>query len=227
MVSKEIQINKTSEFDGNRSRFASWRNEWTLYLDINEDIYNTDTKKIGYVISYMTSGEALLWRTQWTCEKTTSGKVTYGRFTDFCTELEKAFAEVYEEPVARKLLFQLKQTGMTAVEYTTKFKLLAAQGNLRSSGTKGATDDMMLRDIYIAGLNKPLKKEVENEKEPPETLADWITRAIARDQQWRLNNPTTSSLLPLSKKTVVKSVKTTKPEETRIAKLTDAEREKL
>ncbi|KAJ2933639.1 hypothetical protein H1R20_g3471, partial [Candolleomyces eurysporus] len=116
---------------------------------------------------------------------------------------------------------------MTAVEYTTKFKLPAAQGNLKSSGNKGATDDMLLRDIYIAGLNKPLRKEVENEKEPPETLSDWITRSIARDQQWRLNNPTSSTLLPLLKKTTVKAVKTTRTEGTRIAKLTDAEREKL
>ncbi|RXW12143.1 hypothetical protein EST38_g13711 [Candolleomyces aberdarensis] len=110
MSNKEIQINKTSEFNRDRSRFAAWRNEWTLYLDINSKIYDDDVKKIGYVLSYMTSGEALLWRTQWTREKTTSGKITYGTFLAFTTELEKTFAEVYDEPVARQKLLQLKQT---------------------------------------------------------------------------------------------------------------------
>ncbi|KAJ2924144.1 hypothetical protein H1R20_g12954, partial [Candolleomyces eurysporus] len=119
---------------------------------------------------------------------------------------------------------------MSAADYTTHFKLLAAQGNLKTSGIKGATDNMMLRDLYIAGLNTPLRREVKNEKDAPETLADWITRAIARDQQWRLNNTKSNALLPLSKKTNIKSTRTQNTvsfEGTRIAKLTDAEQEKL
>ncbi|RXW12035.1 hypothetical protein EST38_g13822 [Candolleomyces aberdarensis] len=226
MSAKEIQINKTSEFDGDRSRYASWKNEWTLYLDINSKIYDTDVKKIGYILSYMTKGEAELWRNQWTREKTTTTGTNYGTFATFCTDLEKAFAEVYDEPVARVKLFQLKQKGMSAIDYTTRFKLLAAQGNLKTSGVAGATDDILLRDIYKAGLNKPLRDQVENEQNAPDTLADWIIRAIARDQQWRLNNVKTISLTP-GTKTEVRKISLPRNPTTTIAKLTDAERERL
>ncbi|RXW12141.1 hypothetical protein EST38_g13713 [Candolleomyces aberdarensis] len=114
---------------------------------------------------------------------------------------------------------------MSAIDYTTRFKLLAAQGDLKSSGVKGATDDILLRDIYKNGLNTPLRKDVENEKEAPETWADWITRAIARDQQWRLNNPKVVSFS--STKTNIKKISFPRPPNTTIAKLTDADRERF
>ncbi|KAJ2925529.1 hypothetical protein H1R20_g11564, partial [Candolleomyces eurysporus] len=151
-------------------------------------------------------------------------KINYGLFSTFSTDLKKAFAEVYNEPVARRELFKLKQTGMSAIDYTTRFRLLAAQGNLKSSGVKNATDNIILRDLYKDGLNAPLRKEVENKKDAPESWAEWITRAIAHDQQWRLNNPKTISVLP---KTNVKKISLPRNPSTTISRLTDAERRQL
>ena len=50
---KEILINNPTEFDGNQEHLNSFLQDFHLYLTLNEEIYNTDDKRIIFILSYM------------------------------------------------------------------------------------------------------------------------------------------------------------------------------
>ena len=58
----ELKLNQPKPFTGKRTKFDDFLQNIELYLDINEDIYNTDKKKIGYALSFMNEGAPNLGR---------------------------------------------------------------------------------------------------------------------------------------------------------------------
>ncbi|PPQ94331.1 hypothetical protein CVT25_000306 [Psilocybe cyanescens] len=67
---KEISINKSVVFDGDRTKSKSFIQDCYLYMDINEDIYNTDKKKITFILSFCMEGGAKLWKEQYLTSRT-------------------------------------------------------------------------------------------------------------------------------------------------------------
>jgi hypothetical protein len=59
---KEIGINKPMKIDGNRKRFKNFIYECLFYLTVNEEVYDTDAKRISFILSFMTDKEELLWK---------------------------------------------------------------------------------------------------------------------------------------------------------------------
>ena len=57
---KEIGINKPTPFTGDRKKIRTFIQETKVYLTINRDVYDTDEKRIAFMLSYMTDKEALL-----------------------------------------------------------------------------------------------------------------------------------------------------------------------
>ena len=54
----ELKLNQPKPFTGKQTEFDDFLQDIELYLDINEDICNTDTKNIGYALSFMNEGDA-------------------------------------------------------------------------------------------------------------------------------------------------------------------------
>ena len=54
----ELKLNQLKPFAGKQTEFDDFLQDIKLYLDINEDIYNTNKKKIGYALSFMNEGNA-------------------------------------------------------------------------------------------------------------------------------------------------------------------------
>ena len=59
----ELKLNQPKPFTGKQTEFDDFLQDIELYLDINEDIYNTN-KKIGYALSFMNEGDAKSWKGQ-------------------------------------------------------------------------------------------------------------------------------------------------------------------
>jgi hypothetical protein len=59
---KEYGMNKPMPFTGNRTRIRWYLQDCLGYLDINQNIYNTDRLKIGFILSYMSDGKAVNWK---------------------------------------------------------------------------------------------------------------------------------------------------------------------
>ena len=56
--SKEIRLNPPKVFNGDRKTFRKFLQDAEVYLLINQEVYDNDLKKIGYVLSFMTEGQA-------------------------------------------------------------------------------------------------------------------------------------------------------------------------
>ena len=54
----ELRIGAPEAFDGNFAKAKPWLHSVQFYLEVNKDVYNTDTKKIAFALSYMTKGPA-------------------------------------------------------------------------------------------------------------------------------------------------------------------------
>ena len=57
-LTKEVGITKPSSFNGDQRRVKEFIQECNVYLDINENIYNTDKLKVAFVLSLMNEKEA-------------------------------------------------------------------------------------------------------------------------------------------------------------------------
>ena len=49
----ELKINPQKPFSGKRDEFDKFLQDVTLYLELNDKIYNSDKKKIAYTLSLM------------------------------------------------------------------------------------------------------------------------------------------------------------------------------
>ena len=58
---KEIKLNPPKTFDGSREKFRKFLQDAELYMTINQQLYDTDLVKIGFVLSFMTEGQAAAW----------------------------------------------------------------------------------------------------------------------------------------------------------------------
>jgi hypothetical protein len=61
---KELNLNKPEAFDGNQNNFKDFLQNVEVYIDINHEIYNSDLRKIAFVLSFMTAGATSTWKAQ-------------------------------------------------------------------------------------------------------------------------------------------------------------------
>ena len=73
---KEIRLNNPKPFNGDRNDLNKFIQACSAYLDLNGEIFNSDKKKILFVLSYMTEGTAEAWKEVYMDEK----NGTYGTF---------------------------------------------------------------------------------------------------------------------------------------------------
>lgn len=58
----ELKIRLPVDFNGDRTKTKEFVLDCKMYLNINETTYNTNTKKILFVLSYMRGGTAGPWK---------------------------------------------------------------------------------------------------------------------------------------------------------------------
>ena len=49
----ELKLNQPKPFTGKRNEIDDFLQDVALYFEINDEIYNTDKKKIGYTLTFM------------------------------------------------------------------------------------------------------------------------------------------------------------------------------
>jgi hypothetical protein len=59
---KEYGMNKLTPFTGDQTKIRRFLQDCLAYLDTNQNIYNTDRLKIGFILSYMNNREAANWK---------------------------------------------------------------------------------------------------------------------------------------------------------------------
>jgi hypothetical protein len=59
---QELKLNQPKAFGGKRDELTKFLQDVQLYLAVNDDIYNTDKKKIAFTLSFMSEGDAKSWK---------------------------------------------------------------------------------------------------------------------------------------------------------------------
>jgi hypothetical protein len=180
--SKEIRLNPPKVFNGDRKTFRKFLQDAEVYLLINQEVYDNDLKKIGYVLSFMTEGQAEAWAGQFVeteMAKNVSGTLALGTYSNFHQALVNAFSE-YDSP--GEALDQMKNLRMKSEdsieEHIAKFKTMLTISKLDETSAA-------IIDLFRETLTVPLQRRILTLETPPTTLKDWYDWATKLDYNWR------------------------------------------
>ena len=143
---KELRINPPTHSTGNRDDLDNFIQDCTLYLTLNRPVYETDEKKIIFMLSYMTEGTARAWKEAFVRDIINSPTNDFGSLKQFTVNLKKAFEASDSEGDARAKLRQLIQGKDSVDDYVAQFRILAGKARM--------TDDAALTDRVVHGYTE-------------------------------------------------------------------------
>jgi Retrotransposon gag protein len=98
-----------------------------VYLKVNKGIYNDDDKKISFILSYLTGGDAAVWKQQFIqtkIEESIDAKTDepdWGSYNKFLDALKKTF-QPYDEPAeALEDMKKLRLGDGSITEHNSRF----------------------------------------------------------------------------------------------------------
>ena len=97
---KKTELNPPKPFTGKQTDLQRFIQETFVFLTINKDHYNTDDKKIAFVMSFMNDGDVSIWKQEFISRimKEDKGEdVSFGTYKSFMESLEKSFSP-YDGP---------------------------------------------------------------------------------------------------------------------------------
>jgi Zinc knuckle/Retrotransposon gag protein len=181
-----LKLGKPEKFDGNMNKTDTFITQCKLFLSNNEGIYDTNKKKVSYILSMMEGGTAGDWaqiRTeQYIGRPAQAGQPavppTWPGYDAFLTELIAAFTPADKQAEARGKLKGIRQKPReTATDYGARFKML--------SNKSGITQDEALIDMYNDGLEENLRERMQSWDDFPNTLDAFMRKVEKLDQRLR------------------------------------------
>jgi hypothetical protein len=94
---QELKLNQPKAFGGKRDELTEFVQDVQLYLAVNNDVYNTDKKKITFVLSSMSEGDSKSWKGQFLQNANKTTGLDLGTWAQFQTDLTEAF-KPYDAP---------------------------------------------------------------------------------------------------------------------------------
>jgi hypothetical protein len=167
----EMKIQLPSNFNGDHTKTREFILDCSMYLNINDTIYNTDKKKILFVLSYMRGGTAGLWKDAFYTAKHTLNR--WGSFADLETELMTAFSPSDEKGDARAKLKTLR---------------------MKAKSQSGINKDAALIEYFMEGIPIPLMEKINMLDNVPTMLDDWMKFASRFDNSYRRTKVITAHL---------------------------------
>ena len=161
----EIKICAPRDFDGDRTKTNRFLRSCELYLKMNTVIYDTNEKKVAFVMSFMNSGGAAAWRDQWFNEYTAI-RATFLTWNAFKTAFLVSFTPISDEVAARGQLKALVQDSLMD-DYVGKYWELIARS--------GITQEAAKIEYFMDGLDPEIVKLIYQHKTIPTTIETMIT----------------------------------------------------
>ena len=108
---KEIGLVKPKPFNGDPRNLEKFLMDCDIYLTTNEGVYDTDHKKIGFLLSLLSEEPAEVWKQQWykANKAANAGAYVAPTLTNFLRQLIESFKEVDEKGSALLRLERIKQ----------------------------------------------------------------------------------------------------------------------
>ena len=164
---KELRLRILEDYNGKEATFQAWIRSIELYLLVNEEIYDTNQKKITFALSFMKKGSALRWAIIFTSNAIDNKK--FRTFANFKNSLTKAFltTDLKVKPLA--CLQSIAQTKDEILPYINKFKIAAH--------LSGIVNQTILISLFTEGLNPALMHCIYSMDLVPTTIDEWYTKA--------------------------------------------------
>ncbi|THH00284.1 hypothetical protein EW145_g7105 [Phellinidium pouzarii] len=228
----EARISKPNNFDGDKGYARRFLSSCEAYLSLNEQVYNTNKRKIIFVLSFMLEKAAGDWATNCTTIVLAPNPITntptgFGTWQNFINDFRNTFITTNDSADARCQLLNIKQTG-TADDYNTQFQSLVTCSNI--------SDKNALSEMYQQGLTRGLIQCIYARDKLPDTMEEWYQAASQADnlyhrlQALNATSTTTTSSAPCStcfkKFTTTSSFPTSTNSPNHPKKLTPEEHEK-
>jgi len=126
-----IRMRTPPDFDRDKAKYEEWIDLVEGYLDANSKMYDTDEKKIGFALSFMTSGNATKWRIAKRREHKRRGldktPTTFAiTWKEFHKELEEEFTLIDDKGKAGTDLMTIKQGDQSVEAYIADFKIIVS-----------------------------------------------------------------------------------------------------
>src|SRR5271168_829031 len=146
-------------------------------MTLNGTIYNTDEKKIIFMLSFMTEGTAQAWKEVFVRDVINNQANNFGTLLQFIANLKKAFEAPDAEGDARAKLQQLKQGKDSVDDYVAQFRILAGKAKM--------TDDAALTEYFMEGINSGILQKIFTQERLPATITEWYEQTSKCDLHYR------------------------------------------
>src|SRR5271168_54704 len=174
---KELRINPPTHFTGNRDDLDNFIQDCTLYLTLNRAVYETDEKKIIFMLLYMTEGTARAWKEAFVRDVIDTQTNDFGSLKQFTVDLKKAFEASDSEGDARAKLRELKQGKDSVDDYVAQFRILAGKARM--------TDNAALTEYFMEGVNTGILQKIFAQEKLPATITEWYEQTSRCDSHYR------------------------------------------
>jgi Ty3 transposon capsid-like protein/Zinc knuckle len=174
-ASDKMKLNSPTPFTGKQNESVLFMQDVYIYLKVNQYIYDNDDKKISFILSYLTGGDAAIWKQQFIQTKIEehewdkTEEPNWGKYKDFVEALKKTFQPYNEPAEALKDMKKLRLGDNSITEHNSRFQLLVSQ--------TGMTDSPALINLYRETLSWALQSLIIRSEHPPKTLEEWYTKA--------------------------------------------------
>ena len=174
----ELKLASPKPFTGNREDLNGFLLDLNLYLTVNHEIYDNSFKKIGYALSFMTSGDAKSWKDQYLEESNRGEYLDLGTWAEFTQALRESF-EPFDAPGdAMEEIIHLKKGDATVEDHVARYKILLRKAKIPE-------DSPPAIDYFLRSLPVPLQRDLLRLPTPPKELKEWYSWASKLDNNYK------------------------------------------
>ena len=171
-AAKEARMGVPTPFSGKCGDLKKFLMTCKMHLQANRAIYDNDKKKVVFVLSFMTEGDAATWREQWLDDLDSKAKelnktdMDFGTFGELIKLLEKDFA-AYDAPgdTLENMKNLCYDTKASIEDHISRFKVLLSQSRMKES--------ISVIDYFRQTLPINLQRKIMLLDNPPITLDNW------------------------------------------------------
>ena len=179
---KKTKLNPPKIFTGKRTDLQRFLQDTFVFLTINKEHYNNNDKKIVFVMSFMTDGDAALWKQEFIGKVIRDSvargdDISFRSYKKFIKSLEKSFAPYDVPGDALDAMKHLRMGEGSFKEHLAKFKLLMSQSGLDESAA--------VVDLFRETLPYELQRPILLSENPPTMLQGWYDKANTFHGKWR------------------------------------------
>ena len=176
MKYKEPKIATPLPFDGKRENTESFLNSCSLYISARLSEFQSEDAKMHWMMSYMQSGSARLWR-DYIMAQVRSGVKQFSSANDLMNEIESKFGEEDKRTTMSLKIRTMIQGDKHADEHVQEFQRAALE-----AGHEGYP----LVVEFKRSLNAGLRRQLQSLRPQPITIGQWYKEAVTVDRQWRV-----------------------------------------